>query len=178
LQAIQAAAKRNEELRKIKDDLFALFAETNTHARGKKLEGVLNRLFQAAGILLRESFARSETGIGVMEQVDGVAEIDGELYLVEMKWWNDKIGVPEVTQHISRLFIRADCRGLIISASGFTDAAIQACKEALSQRTVVLAELEEVVASASRKRWPPWPSSSPATRRRTSPAAPTTSTAA
>jgi restriction system protein len=146
LEAAEAATKRNEEFNRIRDDLFALFGETNAQARGKKLEGVLNRLFKTAGILVRESFVRSETGIGVVEQIDGVIEIDGELYLVEIKWWNEKIGVPEVTQHISRLFIRADCRGLIISASGFTDAAIQACKDALSQRTVVLAELEEVVA--------------------------------
>jgi hypothetical protein len=150
LKAAEVARKRSEELEGVKSDLFALFAEQNAQRRGKRLEGVLNRLFKVTGILVREAFARSEVGIGVVEQIDGVIELDGDLYLVEMKWWDKPIGVPEVTQHISRLFTRADCRGLIISASGFSDPAIRTCQEALSQRTVVLAELEEIISQLSR----------------------------
>ena len=47
---------RTAALAAIKADLFALFTQKDAHARGKALEGVLNRLFKAFEILIREDF--------------------------------------------------------------------------------------------------------------------------
>jgi len=71
----------------IKIDLFALFGEQNPHRRGKALEGVLNRLFESEGILLREAFERrdDDSGAGAIEQIDGVIELSNQVYLVEVK---------------------------------------------------------------------------------------------
>ena len=56
------------------------------------MESGLNRFFSSSGILLREAFTRvGEYGEGIIEQVDGVIEINGEIYLVEMKWHSDKL---------------------------------------------------------------------------------------
>jgi len=41
------AEKRRSALTSIRDELFALFSEVDAHKRGKTLEGVLNRLFDA-----------------------------------------------------------------------------------------------------------------------------------
>ncbi|MCL5998795.1 MAG: restriction endonuclease [Chloroflexi bacterium] len=90
---LKAIQERQEKLSTIKKDLFALFGEKNSNKRGGMLESVLNRLFEVDNILIREAFTLKEPGVeGIAEQVDGVVEIEGVLYLVEMKWWNDPLG--------------------------------------------------------------------------------------
>jgi hypothetical protein len=130
----------------IKSDLFALFSETKASKRGTLLEGVLNRLFKSHGILIRESFRLVGTaGEGVIEQIDGVVEFDGHIYLVEMKWWSQPLGVAEVSQHLVRVFNRNAARGILISQSGYTDPAITTCRESLMKSVFVLAKLEEII---------------------------------
>jgi restriction system protein len=144
LREAEAVQARRAELKGIRDDLAALYAETNAHRRGKKLEAVLNRLFDAHGMLVREAFELTgNAGEGVVEQIDGAVVLDGDLYLVEMKWWKTPLGPMEVSQHLNRVFARADCRGIMISASGYTPAGINAYREALRSRTVLLCKLEE-----------------------------------
>ena len=91
--SIKAKQKEAEERAVIKDSLYKLFAETDPYKRGKRLEGILNSLFSLAGFLIREAFTvRGDEGQGIIEQTDGAVEIDGMLYLVEMKWWDKPIG--------------------------------------------------------------------------------------
>lgn len=133
-----------EQRQTVKKDLSALFAISDPQKRGKLLEGVLNRLFALDGISVRESITIKGSDEGnIVEQVDGVISLDGALYLVEMKWWNKAIGVPEITQHLSRLFLRGDVRGIYISASDYTSTAVNTCREALTKKTVILTTLEE-----------------------------------
>jgi restriction system protein len=144
----RAAQQRREKIDGIATDLFALFAELDAHKRGKALEGVLNRLFEAYGMSIREAFTVKGTcGEGVIEQIDGVVEIDGDLYLVEMKWWNGSIGPGEISPHIVRIFNRgSQVKGIFISYSKYTDAALETCKQALSAGAVVaLCTLQEIV---------------------------------
>lgn len=130
----------------VKDRLFALFGETNPHRRGKALEPVLNDLFAAYGILVREDFTlRGEPGEGVVEQIDGVIELDSQIYIVELKWWAENIGIGDVSTHMVRVFGRDGARGLFIANPGFAPAAIKAVRDALRQKTFVLATLHEVV---------------------------------
>jgi restriction system protein len=148
----QALAKRRSQLDGIKKDLFALVAEANRHRRGKALEGVLNRLFDAHGILIREAFTlRGDDKEGVVEQIDGVVELEGHVYFVEMKWWIDPVGVPQISEHMMRVFLRAEARAIIVSASGFTAPAVATCKEALSQKVVALCSLQEIVVVLERQ---------------------------
>jgi hypothetical protein len=133
-------------IEKVKQDLFGLFSLKDPPKRGKKLEGVLNRLFKAFDIGLREAFTlMGSEGEGAVEQIDGVVDIDGHLYFVEMKWWELPLGVPEVSQHLVRIYHRAESRAIIISASDFTAPAIATCKEALQQKVVILCTLKEIV---------------------------------
>lgn len=139
-------ARRAEELEIVKHDFYAVFAEPNPSRRGKRLEGVLNRLFGSFGIAVRVAFTvAGDEGEGVVEQIDGVIELDSHLYFVEMKWWREPVGVPEIAQHMMRVFVRAEARALIISASDFTAPAIAVCKEALTQKVVTLCTLQELV---------------------------------
>ena len=146
LSEAEALRRRREILENIRKDLYQLFAMENPQKRGRLLEGVLNRLFDAAGILVREAFRRvEEPDEGVVEQIDGVIELDGEIYLVEMKWLNQPVDVTDVSRHLVRVFTRSAGRGLFISYSGYTGPAIATCKESLSQLVVALCTLQEFV---------------------------------
>jgi predicted RecB family endonuclease len=125
--------------------LGGLFVEGDPLKRGKALETLLNRLFKISGILVREAFVLRVVGKGVVEQIDGVIEIDGELYLVEVKWWHAALGPGDVAQHLVRVFNRGHARGIFISASDYTPAAILSCKESLTRAVFVLCALEEFV---------------------------------
>lgn len=72
-------------------------------------------------------------------------EIDGVLYLVQMKWWDKAIGRPEIAPHLVSVFNRGDVGGIFISYSGFSPAAIEDAKAGLTQKVFVLAELQEIV---------------------------------
>jgi restriction endonuclease Mrr len=143
---VAALNERKAKLQSVKKDLYALFSLSDPQKRGKQLEPVLNQLFQTADILVREAFNRvSSSGEGIVEQIDGVIELDGEIYLVEMKWWDKPLGTGEVSQHLVRVFSRSCARGLLISYSGFTDPAIATCRESLARMVVALCGLQEIV---------------------------------
>jgi len=159
-----AAAEARQEQRakcdKVKAALFALFGEQDAHKRGVRLEKVLNDLFACHDILVREAFTiKGNCGEGVIEQIDGLIELEGHLYLVEMKWWNTPIGVGEIAPHLVRVFSRGgQVRGLFISYTDFTEPAIAQCRDAINRGTVVvLSKLEEIVsllnAEGDLKKW-------------------------
>lgn len=144
--SVQAKQKETEERAAIRDSLYKLFGETDPHKRGKQLEGVLNSLFSFAGFLVREAFTlKGDDGQKIIEQIDGVVEIDGVLYLVEMKWWDKPIGRQGIAPHFVSVYGRGDVGGIFISYSGFSPAAIEDAKTGLAQKVFVLAELQEII---------------------------------
>jgi restriction system protein len=145
-QRIRAARERREKIEKAKRDLFALFGEMNAQRRGKALESAMNGLFRAYDVLVAEDFRRKGgDGSGIAEQIDGVIEIDTQMFLVEMKWWADPLGPTEVSPHISRLLLRSGVSGIFMSNSEYTTAAIDMCRDFLQQRVLVLCTLREIV---------------------------------
>lgn len=120
--------------------------ERNPQVRGSKLERAANALFAAHGISVRESFKIvDEKDAHVIEQIDGVVELDDGLYLVEMKWLTGPVGVGDVSRHLVRVYHRGHTRGLFVSATEFTEPALNTCCEALQRTVVVLALVEELV---------------------------------
>lgn len=144
----EAARKREATREAIKQQFFKLFGEQDAHKRGKQLESCLNDLFKHENVLVREAFTIKGTcGEGIIEQIDGVIEIDSYLYLVEMKWWNSALGPGDVAQHLVRVFSRGgSARGIFLSYTEYTASAISSFKEALAGGAVVAAgTLEEIV---------------------------------
>lgn len=144
---IEDIRKQKEKIMKIKNELFSLFSESNPQKRGKRLESVLNSYFQAYEILVKEDFKRNgETGDGIVEQIDGIIEIDNQIYFVEMKWRKEPIGSDDVYSHLGRIYHRANAHGIFISASGYTPSGITAAKEALTKNALlIMFNLEEFV---------------------------------
>ncbi|WP_416437702.1 restriction endonuclease [Phnomibacter sp. MR] len=144
---VEKIKERAELIEKNKKEFYSLFGISNPHERGKKLESVLNSLFSIFGILVREAFTlKGDNGEGIIEQIDGVIEIDNQIYLVEMKWKKDKIGGEDIFAHLGRIYHRTGAQGIFISASGFSDSGIIASKEALINKAIlVLTDLEEFI---------------------------------
>jgi restriction system protein len=142
----EALRKRQSELSSIRQELFSLFGMSDSRKRGKLLEGILNRLFEVNDISVSKAFEIvGDEGEGIVTQIDGMVEIDGTLYLVEMKWWSDPIGKAEISPHLVNVFAREGAGGIFISASKYTQPAITTCKYALRDKVIVLCELEEIV---------------------------------
>lgn len=144
---IEELNKQKEKLEKIKHELFSLFSETNHQKRGKTLESVLNNYFKTYQILVKEDFKRlGDTGDGIIEQIDGIIEIDNQIFLVEMKWKKDSIGSDDIFSHLGRIYHRANAHGIFISASGYTPSGLTAAKEALIKNALlIMMDLEEFV---------------------------------
>jgi restriction system protein len=143
---LEAKQKEGGERSAIKDSLYKLFGETDPWKRGKQLEAALNRLFAFAGFSAREAFTlKGDEQKGIVEQIDGAVELDGSLYLVEMKWWHEPIGRKEIAPHFVSVYNRGNVGGIFISYSGFSVATIEDAKIGLTQKVFVLTELQEIV---------------------------------
>lgn len=143
---IQQEKQRKKTIEDIKEEFYALFPlNDKPHERGKLLEKVLNKFFKTYNILITEDFKRKTEGVGVVEQIDGVVSFDGDIYLVEMKWVSDPIGVAQISQHLVRLIGRPDAKGIFISYSEYTEPAISECKNFLEHKMNILCTLKEIV---------------------------------
>ncbi|GAA4729833.1 hypothetical protein Prum_067490 [Phytohabitans rumicis] len=118
--------------------------EPNAQRRGRLLEGLLAELCAVEGVQIREPFEIRNAG-SPEEQIDGLITAGAHLYFVEVKWWRDPVEITAMSSHLIRLFRRPDARGLFVSVSGFTEPAISACRDVLSQKLMVLAELNELI---------------------------------
>lgn len=143
----EAAAVKRANIEDVSKRLFSLFSmDDKPQERGKLLEAVLNDLFKAYGIHVREDFRRKDPDSAVvLEQIDGVIELNGTIHLVEMKWLKDPVGMGEFSPHLSRLFMRANAHGIFIATNGYTESVITECRSALNLKTIFLCSLQEFV---------------------------------
>jgi restriction system protein len=115
----EAAARglQKAELEDIRRQFFALFTESDPQKRGKSVEAVLNQYLAFSGILVSEAITvKGDPGTGIVEQIDGVVQLRGQLFLVEMKWEQETLGREKVAPHLVRVFSRG-LAGLRTSAS-------------------------------------------------------------
>lgn len=141
------AAEKRTKIENVSSRLSELFGmDDRPQERGKLLEVVLNDMFKAYGIHVREDFRRKAPDSNVvLEQIDGVIELDGSIHLVEMKWLKDPVGMGEFSPHLSRLFLRANAHGVFIATNGYTQSVITECANALNLKTIFLCSLQEFV---------------------------------
>ena len=148
----EAIRKRQQEIQEIKQSFFALFGEPNPYKRGKAAEAVLNRYFKYRGISVSEAITlKGDAGSGIVEQIDGVVQIRGQLFLVEVKWEQGTLGREKVASHLVRVFSRGLAGGIFISYSDYSPPAILDCREALRDKVIVLCKLDEFVHALERE---------------------------
>ena len=148
----EAEQRKRDEREAIRKQLGALFIDGNQQRRGKALESVLNRLFASYEILVREAFVlRGKEGEGVIAQIDGVIEIDNHVYLVEVKWLKDRVGVSDIAEHVTRVLYRGGgVRGMFISASEYTEPALHSLRQAMQHQVHFACSLHEIALALER----------------------------
>lgn len=86
------------------------------HARGFAFESFFKNLFDANGMSARASFRL------IGEQIDGSFELDGETYLLEVKWTNLPVSAADLRSFNAKVQDKAAwSRGLFVSNSGFSE---------------------------------------------------------
>jgi hypothetical protein len=107
-------------LDQLRNDLIAL-TSLPPQRRGLAFERFLKELFNAYGM-------EGHGSISIRgEQIDGSFRLDGQTYLLEAKWQNEKTGAADLHTFEGKLGQKAVwTRGLFISQSGFTDEGIHA----------------------------------------------------
>jgi hypothetical protein len=91
---------------------------------GKALEYLVPRAFQLDGARVKWPY-RVPLHDEIVEQIDGVIEVDGLFCLVETKDWNKPISIDPIAILRNQLLRRpASTIGMVFSSSGYTDAAL------------------------------------------------------
>lgn len=110
----------HEALAELRDGLIAL-TSLEPRTRGIAFERFLRDLFTIYGMAGQGSITLRG------EQIDGSFQLDGQTYLVEAKWQNDKTGAADLHVFEGKLNQKAVwTRGLFISQSGFTEQGLHA----------------------------------------------------
>jgi hypothetical protein len=105
---------------RLRDELLAV-RDLDPHQRGYAFERFLTTAFEAFRLRPREPFRL------IGEQIDGSFELANEIYLVEAKWLNRKIGAAELHTFHGKVDQKAAwARGVFISFGGFTDEGLHA----------------------------------------------------
>jgi len=122
-----SSANRSQESRELKELFLDLSIETDRNKAGLSLEKLLNRLFTIHDLCPRSPFRV------VGEQIDGSFLLDGEIYLVEVKW--EKAPLAEAPLLVFRGKIEGKStftRGVFIALNGITPDARQAITQGKS----------------------------------------------
>ncbi len=102
-------------LSQLREEFVCLAAETDRNKAGLSLEKLLNRLFQVFHLQPRQPFRI------IGEQIDGSFEMDGDIYLLELKW--EKHPLPEADLLVFRGKIEGKStftRGVFIALNGIS----------------------------------------------------------
>lgn len=149
----RALEERRIKIQHVHERLTGLFREgIDPQQRGRLLEHILNELFETFEILVHKDFRRHDDSSGaLLEQIDSIIKLEGHLYFVEMKWLKTPVDVAQLQQHVSRLYLHPETRGIVISVNGYTSSAVQIAREALAHKIVVLCTLREIILLLERR---------------------------
>lgn len=109
-----------ERFQVYKERLLALNS-LQPQPRGYAFEKFLQEMFIAFGLAARESFRLRG------EQIDGSFVMEGEIYLIEAKWHNERCGAEPLHAFHGKLEQKAAwTRGIFISYAGFSEDGLHA----------------------------------------------------
>ena len=123
-----------EELRAL---LKSVMKAPTPQKRGYEFEAFLSRLFHVFELAPKEAFRI--TG----EQIDGSFQFDGETYLLEATWRNERVGGEELGAFLTKVVGKAHwSRGLHISYTGYTADGLQSFAIGKATRIVCMDGLD------------------------------------
>jgi hypothetical protein len=123
----------------VEADWDRLKSLTDPHRRGYEFQRFIGSLFHR-----RHYSVTPNPGAGGSRQVDLMATMGDEAYLIEVKWWNKPLGLPELQDFKDRLKrTPPSVIGILISYSGFRAPAIQRVEQK-TKRSILLVNGDEI----------------------------------
>lgn len=124
--AIAEAAKKDQDGRafaqsheELKQRFIVMHGAADKHQRGRDFEGFINELFALYDLEPRASYVMQ------YEQIDGAFSFDTDHYVLEAKWWAERIGRRELDVFKTNIERKGkNTLGLYISMSDFTSDAL------------------------------------------------------
>jgi hypothetical protein len=141
-------SKKQEERKDIQKDLYAIFRleDHETQTRIHIVADFLNRYFQFSGIVVQDNFEPLVSpNQNDKNLVEGIIDYEGNNYLVVFEWCEGPFCMKEVSHLLVRAFNQGFHGVILMTNSNITQAAITTCKDALSQKVIILFELKEVI---------------------------------
>ena len=122
-EAATASLRRTHEalLEKLRLSFTELRGLADAHERGRRLEGLVNDIFELFDLEPRAAYDLEH------EQIDGAFTFDTDDYLLEVKWWAEALQPAHL--HVLKGKIETKAKhvfGLFIAINGFTAGAIEA----------------------------------------------------
>lgn len=122
----------DEALKSLRDKLTSLSAMP-PQKRGYAFEAFLDELFDRYTLAPRGSFRL------VGEQIDGSFQLGQDVYLVEAKWQNEKIGEKDLLSFSGKVEGKAHwSRGMFLSYTGFSEDGLEAFARGKSTRLICM----------------------------------------
>jgi hypothetical protein len=100
--------------------------------RGYALEKVFVDLTRISGIQVEEPFSNKG------EQLDGAIKYDGKYYLIELKWFAEKLEPKHIGAFYFKVEGKMDARGIVIAMNGFTEGVLGTLPKGKELRVMLL----------------------------------------
>lgn len=111
---------------------FKRVSAMEAHSRGQEFENFFAKLGS------REGWKKETSTKTSNEEIDVILYRERDFFLVECKWKNKPIEAPVVREFYGKLDTREGMRGIIVSMSGFTKGAIEAVKDHMGKKVILL----------------------------------------
>ena len=137
---LQTKHQKAGERDALRQRFYKMFSMQDGRERGYAFQQFLTDLFGLEDIRIREPFQ-----ISTREQIDGAIALDTHVYLVEAKWWAEKLSHSDVADLYIKVSGKAlGTRGLVVSGSGYTEECVEVC-QASDMRRVIFTTAEDLV---------------------------------
>jgi hypothetical protein len=125
--SVQKQQNLAESLDALKAEFLALQGSSDPQGRGREFERFLYRLFALFDLEPHLAYSLK------YQQIDGSLTFDTDDYIIEAKWWKEKVEYKDVVLLNDKVLRKGrNTLGLFISVSGFTSGALEAFREKTS----------------------------------------------
>jgi hypothetical protein len=100
--------------------------------RGYALEKIFNDLMKISGIPVEEPFSNKG------EQLDGAIKFDSKYYIVELKWFAEKLEPKHIGAFYFKVDGKMDARGIVIAMNGYTDGVLETLPKGKELKVLLL----------------------------------------
>jgi hypothetical protein len=113
-------------------DAFAKSLTMTPQKRGYALEKIFVDLMRISGIQVEEPFRI------VGEQLDGAIKYDGHYYLIELKWFADKLEPKHIGSFYFKIEGKLGARGIAIAMNGYTSGVVESISKGKELKVLLL----------------------------------------